>query len=184
SRTWLDRPDRASQKDARTTQPAAQLFFRCTVKVGEASVPRLSPCNETLAWLYGLQRFGIKLGLENIQRLIAALQVELGDSRVIHVAGTNGKGSVCAMIDSICRAGKYRSGLFISPHLVTFRERIRVNGEMISEKAVAAGLTTIRNLVASWDPHPTFFEITTALALKHFADAKPARRSLGEGGID
>ncbi|PYK05136.1 MAG: bifunctional folylpolyglutamate synthase/dihydrofolate synthase, partial [Verrucomicrobia bacterium] len=66
------------------------------MKVGEASVPRLSPYKETLAWLYGLQRFGIKLGLENIQRLIAALQVELGDGRVIHVAGTNGKGSVCA----------------------------------------------------------------------------------------
>jgi len=142
------------------------------VKVGEASVPRLSPYKETLAWLYGLQRFGIKLGLENIQRLIAALQVELGDGRVIHVAGTNGKGSVCAMIDSILRAGRYRTGLFISPHLVTFRERIRVNGEMVSEEAVAKGLTTIRDLVRDWDPHPTFFEITTALALKHFSNAK------------
>ena len=127
---------------------------------------------EALAWLYSLQRFGIKLGLENIQRLIAALQVELGDSRVIHVAGTNGKGSVCAMIDSILRARKYRTGLFISPHLVTFRERIRVNGEMISEEAVAKGLTTIRDLVCDWDPHPTFFEITTALALKHFSNVK------------
>jgi dihydrofolate synthase/folylpolyglutamate synthase len=92
--------------------------------------------------------------------------------KVIHVAGTNGKGSVCAMIDSICRAQGYRTGLFISPHLVTFRERIRVNGEMISEDAVAAGLTMIRDLIADWDPHPTFFEVTTALALKHFGDAK------------
>ncbi|MDP9186601.1 MAG: bifunctional folylpolyglutamate synthase/dihydrofolate synthase, partial [Verrucomicrobiota bacterium] len=94
-----------------------------------------------------------------------------GKPRIIHVAGTNGKGSVCAMIDSICRAGKYRTGLFISPHLVTFRERIRVNGDMISEHEVASGLTRIRMLVADWEPHPTFFEITTALALKHFADA-------------
>jgi len=123
-----------------------------------------------LAWLYGLQRFGIKLGLENIQRLIAVLRVDLGRARVIHVAGTNGKGSVCAMIDSILRAQKYRTGLFTSPHLVTFRERIRVNGEMISEDAVANGLTTIRDLVRSWNPHPTFFEIATALALKHFSD--------------
>ena len=127
---------------------------------------------EALAWLYSLQRFGIKLGLENIQRLIAELEVNLGNARVIHVAGTNGKGSVCAMIDSILRAGKYGTGLFISPHLVTFRERICVNGEMISKKAVASGLTAIRNLVASWDPHPTFFEITTALALKHFSAGK------------
>jgi dihydrofolate synthase / folylpolyglutamate synthase len=92
--------------------------------------------------------------------------------KVIHVAGTNGKGSVCAMIDSICRAQGYRTGLFTSPHLITFRERIRVNGEMISEEAVANGLTRIRNLVADWDPHPTFFEVTTALALKCFSEAK------------
>jgi dihydrofolate synthase/folylpolyglutamate synthase len=92
--------------------------------------------------------------------------------KVIHVAGTNGKGSVCAMIDSICRAQGYRTGLFISPHLVTFRERIRVNGEMISEGAAADGLTMIRNLTADWEPHPTFFEVTTALALKHFGDTK------------
>jgi len=127
---------------------------------------------EALAWLYGLQRFGIKLGLENIQRLIAVLHVDLGCARVIHVAGTNGKGSVCAMIDSILRAQKYRTGLFISPHLVTFRERIRVDGNMISEEAVANGLTTIRDLVRDWDPHPTFFEVTTALALKYFSNAK------------
>lgn len=127
---------------------------------------------EALAWLYSLQRFGIKLGLENIRRLISELDADLGNARVVHVAGTNGKGSVCAMTDSICRAANLRTGLFISPHLVTFRERIRVNGEMISENDVASGLTAIKELVASWDPHPTFFEITTALALKYFAETK------------
>ena len=76
------------------------------------------------------------------------------------------------MIDSICRAQGYRTGLFTSPHLITFRERIRVNGQMISEDAVADGLSTIRSLVADWDPHPTFFEVTTALAVKHFGDEK------------
>jgi dihydrofolate synthase/folylpolyglutamate synthase len=145
--------------------------------------------SEALAWLYSLQRFGIKLGLENIRRLIAEFSRSglfatgrirpIGGepaapwgARVIHVAGTNGKGSVCAMIDSICRARKYRTGLFTSPHLITFRERIRVNGEMISENAVASGLTSIRNLTADWDPKPTFFEITTGLALKYFADER------------
>ena len=100
---------------------------------------------QALVWLYGLQRFGIKLGLENTRRLLdeycsgvrrgerpALAAVSDSRPKVIHVAGTNGKGSVCAMIDSICRAQGYRTGLFISPHLVTFRERIRVNGEMIS----------------------------------------------------
>jgi len=148
-----------------------------------AFVPRpFLTYKEALAWLYSLQRFGIKLGLKNIERLLdelcccvcvkrpAPAATSGSIPKVIHVAGTNGKGSVCAMIDSICREQGYRTGLFISPHLVTFRERIRVNGEMISEDAVANGLTTIRNLVARWDPHPTFFEVATALALKHFAD--------------
>src|SRR5205809_4802736 len=139
---------------------------------------------EALSWLYSLQRFGIKLGLENIRRLLAALsrsggfQAAVGDLeialpwKVIHVAGTNGKGSICAMIDSICRAQGHRAGLFTSPHLVTFRERIRVNGEMASENAVANGLNAIRNLIADWGPHPTFFEVTTALAVKHFSESK------------
>lgn len=139
---------------------------------------------QALAWLYSLQRFGIKLGLENIQRLLdeccrsvcvkrpAVAAASTSTPTVIHVAGTNGKGSVCAMIDSLCCAQGYRTGLFISPHLVTFRERIRVNGEKISEDAVADGLTMIRDLIADWDPHPTFFEVTTALALKHFSEAR------------
>ena len=125
---------------------------------------------EALGWLFQTQRFGIKLGLENVRRLFAALKVPTPKERIIHVAGTNGKGSTCALIDSICRAAGYRTGLFTSPHLVTFRERIRVNGEMISQEEVARGLTKIRSLIAGWDPHPTFFEITTALALDHFRE--------------
>ena len=149
-----------------------------------ASVPR-PPLSykQGLAWLYSLQRFGIKLGLENTRRLLdeccsgvcvkrsALAAASASTVKIIHVAGTNGKGSVCAMIDSICRAQGYRTGLFTSPHLVTFRERIRIDGEMVSPTTVGKGLTTIRNLVANWDPHPTFFEIVTALALKCFFDA-------------
>lgn len=130
-------------------------------------MPRLS-YRQSLAWLFNTQRFGIKLGLENISRLLAALDLPAPDERFIHVAGTNGKGSTCALIDSICRSAGYRTGLFTSPHLVTFRERVQVDGEMISEKEVAAGLTKIRALIRDWTPHPTFFEIVTALALDHF----------------
>ena len=123
-------------------------------------------------WLYGTQLFGIKLGLENVRRLLndENLFDALAGRKVIHVAGTNGKGSVCAMAESILRASGKRTGLFTSPHLVTFRERIRVNGEMISESEVAVGLTTLRERIADWDPHPTFFEITLALAVKHFCE--------------
>jgi dihydrofolate synthase / folylpolyglutamate synthase len=152
-------------------------------------VPRPLTYKQALAWLYSLQQFGIKLGLENTERLLSELRISLGNARVsravcgaspetsaapkvIHVAGTNGKGSVCAMMDSILRAQGYRTGLFTSPHLITFRERIRVNGDMITEEAVASGLTAIRDLVTDWEPHPTFFEVTTALALKCFCEAK------------
>jgi dihydrofolate synthase/folylpolyglutamate synthase len=145
-----------------------------------------------LAWLYATQRFGIKLGLENIDRLLRWLGLanlqnpeigcasraisgssleSLSSYHIIHVAGTNGKGSVCAMIDAISRAASHRTGLFTSPHLISFRERIRVNGEMISEHEIACGLTKIRELVSRWEPHPTFFEIVTALALQHFQKA-------------
>lgn len=134
-------------------------------------MPRSSSAyQDALIWLYRTQRFGIKLGLENMELLVRALGVPAKGQHVLHVAGTNGKGSVCAMIEAIGRAHGYRTGLFTSPHLVTFRERIQVNGELISEAKVAEGLSRIRELVCEWEPHPTFFEITTALGLIHFKE--------------
>jgi len=125
---------------------------------------------ESIDWLYGTQTFGIKLGLENVNRLISELGLidQLAGRKVIHVAGTNGKGSVCAFSDRILRDGGIKTGLFTSPHLITFRERIQISGEMISEEAVASGLTQIRDMINDWDPHPTFFEITLILALLYF----------------
>lgn len=139
------------------------------MKAGGAGSRLSADYQEALSWLYSTQRFGIKLGLENIRRLLAKLGLPGRGQRFIHVAGTNGKGSVCAMVDAICRAAGYRTGLFTSPHLVTFRERIQINGEMIPARAVSDGLLIIRQITAEWQPSPTFFEITTALALRHFA---------------
>ena len=119
---------------------------------------------DALAWLYGTQTFGIKLGLDNTQRLLAAAGDPHERLKFLHVAGTNGKGSTCAMMDSILRAAGYRSGLYTSPHLVDFRERIRLDGTMISEDAVAEGLTLLRDAAEAWDHAPTFFELTTVLA--------------------
>jgi dihydrofolate synthase/folylpolyglutamate synthase len=127
---------------------------------------------QAVEWLYGTQLHGVKLGLENTRRLIRALGIDLGALKFIHVAGTNGKGSVCAMLDAICREAGLKTGLFTSPHLITFRERIQVNGELITEDEVAATLTAIRDLVSSWDHSPTFFEIATALALLHFQEVR------------
>jgi dihydrofolate synthase/folylpolyglutamate synthase len=124
---------------------------------------------ESLAWLYSTQQFGIKLGLENTTRLLEDLGNPHDAFRILHVAGTNGKGSVCAMLDAILRRAGHRTGLYTSPHLIDFRERIRVDGRMIAREAVAAGLTRIRDLSSGWDHSPTFFEITTVLALEHFA---------------
>lgn len=131
--------------------------------------PEVMTYTEAIDWLYGTQQFGIKLGLDQPRRLLHDFGAEPSSGvKVIHVAGTNGKGSTCAMIDAIARSSGLRSGLFTSPHLVDFRERIRVNGVEISEQQTARYLSELRGLVSSWEPHPTFFEITLALGMRHF----------------
>jgi dihydrofolate synthase / folylpolyglutamate synthase len=127
--------------------------------------------SESLAWLYGLQGRGIKLGLEQMRDLLAAMGWEQGSAKFLHVAGTNGKGSVCAMLDAMCREGGRRTGLYTSPHLVTFRERIRINGEMVSGEEIATRLTRLRTICEREGWEPTFFELTTALAFDVFRDA-------------
>lgn len=127
--------------------------------------------SESIEWIYSTQNFGIKLGLDAPAELLAQfLAFPTRDTKVIHVAGTNGKGSTCALIDSVARAHGLRTGLFTSPHLVDFRERFRVHGKMISEQETAEYLTDMRDLVCEWEHHPTFFEIALALAMKFFRD--------------
>ncbi|GAA5130985.1 bifunctional folylpolyglutamate synthase/dihydrofolate synthase [Luteolibacter yonseiensis] len=124
---------------------------------------------EALDWLYSTQMFGIKLGLDGTRHLLkASLAYPAHGVTVIHVAGTNGKGSTCAMIDSIARACGRRCGLFTSPHLIDFRERIRVTGQEIPEEECAAMLTELRALCEGMENHPTFFEITLVLAMRWF----------------
>ena len=126
---------------------------------------------EAIDWLFGTQMFGIKLGLDGPRRLLKhALAHPKHGTRVIHVAGTNGKGSTCAMIDSVARAAGMRTGLFTSPHLIDYRERIRVSGVEIPEDECAARLTALRKICESLDPHPTFFEITLTLAMRWFRE--------------
>lgn len=142
---------------------------------------------ESLDWLYGLQVHGIMLGLENIRRLCGALTIETASGakrRFIHVAGTNGKGSVCAMIAAVCVAARRRTSLYTSPHLVSFRERIRLGPNQIPEEHVAEWLTKIRDSIVGWEHTPTFFEITTALALAWFQqqDAEIVILETGLGG--
>jgi dihydrofolate synthase/folylpolyglutamate synthase len=124
---------------------------------------------EAIDWLFGTQMFGIKLGLDGPRRLLKEyLAFPAHGVRVIHVAGTNGKGSTCAMIDSVARASGSRCGLFTSPHLIDYRERITVSGEEIPEDDCARMLGELREICERLDPHPTFFEITLVLAMRWF----------------
>ena len=122
-----------------------------------------------LDWLYSTQMFGVKLGLDNTHKLLKAMNLPKEGQKFIHVAGTNGKGSVCAFIHSILNAAGIGAGLFTSPHLIQFRERIRDQERMINREETAEGLRRMRALVQDWEPHPTFFELTFALALDWFA---------------
>ena len=124
---------------------------------------------EAIDWLFSTQLFGIKLGLEGPRQLLKEfLAYPAHGVKVIHVAGTNGKGSTCAMIDSIARACGQRCGLFTSPHLIDYRERIKVNGVEIPEAACAAMLTELRVRSEQLETHPTFFELTLVLAMRWF----------------
>lgn len=122
---------------------------------------------ETLDFLFSLHRFGIKLGLEAITDILDRLDNPQYGYATLHVAGTNGKGSSSAMVAAILQASGYRVGLYTSPHLIDFRERIRVQGADISEEAVCGLIAQIRR-TANSHTALTFFEFTTALAFLHF----------------
>ena len=123
--------------------------------------------SSSLEYLYGLQHFGIKLGLENTRRLLDRLDNPQQRLRIVHIAGTNGKGSTAAALEQILRSHGLRTGLYTSPHLQCFTERIRIDNRPISEAEVVSQTVAIRACVA--DLAPTFFEFTTAMALRVFA---------------
>jgi len=125
---------------------------------------------QALSYIFGLQRFGIKLGLENITSLLDFVGNPHLKFKSIHIAGTNGKGSVAAMLESIlCEAG-YKTGLFTSPHLIDFRERVRVCGKKMEKRFI---LSFVKNIREEIDKNNyTFFEVNTALAFSYFAEKK------------
>ena len=137
------------------------------------SAPELTA---SLERLYRRNLHTIKLGLGPIEALLAGLDRPQDQFLAIHVAGTNGKGSVCALLEAILRAAGLRTGLYTSPHLVRFNERIRVNGEAISDADLVARMEDVERAVAAMrkrtgERDVTFFEFTTALAFAHFRRA-------------
>jgi len=142
------------------------------------------------AYLEKLQRFGIKLGLENIRAVLASFGNPHYKFPSVLVAGTNGKGSVCAMIARILTVHGLKAGLYTSPHLVKVEERIRVGERLITKKDFCRLLSLIREKIegllhkGALESHPTFFEVLTILALLYFAEKKVdmAVLEVGMGG--
>jgi len=132
----------------------------------------LTSYSESIGLLYSLEKFGMKFGLEGISKLLGTLDNPHRKFATIHIAGTNGKGSTASMLSAIFTAAGYKTGLYTSPHLVSFTERIRIDGKEISRRDVARYLDAIRHYVAK--QQPTFFEATTAIAFAHFAEKKVA----------
>lgn len=134
-------------------------------------LPRLF-YDEAIQFLYSLRLFGAKLGLENTRSLAALAGNPHERLRFIHVAGTNGKGSTCAMLESVYRVAGLKTALFTSPHLVSFRERIQVNRQLIPERDVVRLLQRMQERLGQFpkESHPTFFEVVTVMALEWFAE--------------
>ncbi|HOZ08795.1 MAG TPA: bifunctional folylpolyglutamate synthase/dihydrofolate synthase, partial [candidate division Zixibacteria bacterium] len=120
-------------------------------------------------FLLSREFFGMKLGLENITEFLAAIGSPQLSYPTIHVAGTNGKGSTVSMLAAVLRAQGYRTGLYTSPHLVSLRERVRVDGHPIPERSVTAFVARYRRELVR--RKLSFFEVLTAMAFEHFARA-------------
>jgi len=124
---------------------------------------------EQLEWLYALQSRGMRFELDRMRDALRLRGEPQRGLPVVHVAGTNGKGSVCAMVERVLREAGLRTGLFTSPHLSRYAERIRLDGEPLSDARIAQGLGVLRR--DSSLPRLTFFEHTALLALETFRDA-------------
>ncbi|MFO7612224.1 MAG: folylpolyglutamate synthase/dihydrofolate synthase family protein [Clostridia bacterium] len=131
--------------------------------------------NEAVEFINSAAVFGSKLGLENIRNLLGLLGNPQKNMKIVHVAGTNGKGSVCAYITGILMASGYRTGLFTSPYIEKFTERIQVDLKNIPDENLIeyVGLLKekIKVMTDSGMNHPTFFELNTAIAFMYFKDA-------------
>lgn len=145
---------------------------------------------DALAWLFSLEQFGIKFGLETITALVDALGHPERTFRSVHVAGTNGKGSVAALVDAALRAAGWRSGRYTSPHLIHLSERFVIDGRAVEPDALTAVVEHVRDAVnrlreqGRLEVHPTFFEVTTAVAFELFrrANVDVAVCEVGMGG--
>ena len=118
--------------------------------------------------LYGLRRLGIKVGLEHTNELLRQCGNPQQGLKTIHIAGTNGKGSTCAMTAAILMAAGYKVGMYSSPHLICFNERIRINDNLITNEQIISFVKDYKQDID--EIKSTFFETTTAMAFQHFSN--------------
>ena len=145
---------------------------------------------DALTYLFGLEQFGIKFGLDNITALVTSLGHPERAFRCVHIAGTNGKGSVAAMVDAALRAAGHRSARYTSPHLIDVRERFVIDGRPVTAAALDAAILEVRAAADSLrangtlQAEPTFFEVSTAVAFQLFRQARVdvAAIEVGLGG--
>ena len=129
---------------------------------------------ESIDWLYSFKQYGSKLGLERISFLMKQLKNPQNNIKIVHVTGTNGKGSVCKFVGSILQKAGYSVGVYISPHLERFSERIVIDDREVSEEEITVLVEKIKPVVDEMidnDNTPTFFEIVTAMAFLFFSDS-------------
>lgn len=155
-----------------STSAAVSSIASQASNFARVSAPAIgSTYNDWLNFLYTTNKtFQVKMGLKNISELHSALGSPLSEFETIHVAGTNGKGSVCWKTASALEAAGCRTGLFMSPHISSYRERMRVNGELISESDVERLLPLINDAAVANNIPASFFEYTTMLGLLYFAE--------------
>ena len=133
---------------------------------------------DPLSYLFGLGQFGIKFGLDNMFSIASCLGNPQRTFRAVHVGGTNGKGSVTAMVDAGLRAAGHRSARYTSPHLVELTERFVIDGRPVDARRVIDAVTDVRSVIEQLlaegvlQAHPTFFEVTTAVAFELFRRAR------------
>ena len=138
---------------------------------------------DAIRYLYSLQKYGIKFGLSKTENIMAAVDNPHVGRSYIHIAGTNGKGSIAAFLSSVLKEAGYKVGVYTSPHLVRFTERFRINGQEIAREEVVELVNLLKKNIVEEEP-PTFFEFTTAMALKYFArkDTDISIMEVGMGG--
>lgn len=132
--------------------------------------------NEAIEYIHGTYKFGSKLGLDNVSRLLELMGNPQEDLKVIHVAGTNGKGSTSSFISSILMEEGYKVGLYTSPYLEVFNERVRISGENIPNVKIGEIVTLVKEkvdvMLSEGCNHPTEFEVVTALAFEYYKREK------------